>query len=49
MEDVALQLRELLFPAIADIAVRSVDVDVESVRLDAQCITAGAACPGCGV
>ncbi|MEW2586148.1 transposase family protein [Streptomyces virginiae] len=49
MEDVALQLKALLFPAIADIAVRSVDVDVEKVRLDAQCTTAGAACPGCGV
>lgn len=47
--DVALQLKALLFPAIADIAVRSVDVDVENVRLDAQCPTAGAACPGCGV
>ncbi|MFE1345651.1 transposase family protein [Streptomyces sp. NPDC058757] len=49
MDDVALQLKALLFPAIADIAVRSVDVDVENVRLDAQCTTAGAACPGCGV
>lgn len=39
----------LLFPAIADIAVLSVDVDIEKVRLDAQCTTAGAACPGCGV
>ncbi|MEU3906199.1 hypothetical protein [Streptomyces goshikiensis] len=36
MEDVALQLKALLFPAIADIAVRSVDMDIENVRLDAQ-------------
>ncbi|MFE6496272.1 hypothetical protein [Streptomyces sp. NPDC057748] len=49
MEDVALRLKTLLFPAIADIAVLSVDVDVERVRLDAQCTTAGAACSGCGV
>ncbi|WP_234382881.1 transposase family protein [Streptomyces sp. XY332] len=49
MEDVALRLKELFFPAIADIAVLSVDVDIEKVRLDVQCTTAGAACPGCGV
>uniref|UniRef100_UPI00192EE406 hypothetical protein n=1 Tax=Streptomyces sp. TR1341 TaxID=2601266 RepID=UPI00192EE406 len=49
MEDVALQLKALLFPAIADIAVRPVDVNIENVRLDAQCTTAGAACPECGV
>lgn len=49
VEDVALQLKALLFPAIGDIAVRSVDVDIENVRLDAQCTTAGAACPECGV
>ncbi|MDV5142857.1 ISL3 family transposase [Streptomyces sp. SBC-4] len=49
VEDVALQLKALLFPAITDIAVLSVDVDIEKVRLDAQCTTAGAACPGCGV
>ncbi|WP_455678890.1 ISL3 family transposase [Streptomyces avidinii] len=49
VEDVALRLKTLLFPAIADIAVLSVDVDIEQVRLDAQCTTAGAACPGCGV
>ncbi|MGW7287573.1 hypothetical protein ACWGH4_19025 [Streptomyces sp. NPDC054847] len=48
MEEVVLQLKELLFPAVADVAVLSVDVDMEKVRLDAQCITAGAACPGCG-
>ncbi|MFH8837277.1 transposase family protein [Streptomyces sp. NPDC017868] len=49
MEDVVLRLKELLFPAIADIAVLSVDVDIEKVRLDAECTTAGAVCPGCGV
>lgn len=48
VEDVALQLKELLFPAIADNAVRSVDADMENVRLDAQCTATGAACPGCG-
>ncbi|MFD5417356.1 transposase family protein [Streptomyces sp. NPDC127069] len=42
------RLKELLFPAVADIAVLSVDVDIEKVRLDAQCTTASAACPGCG-
>lgn len=41
VEDVVLRLKTLLFPAIADIAVLSVDVDVEKVRLDAQCTTAG--------
>ncbi|GLF95158.1 ISL3 family transposase [Streptomyces yaizuensis] len=49
MEDVAFQLKALLFPAIADIAVRLVNMDIENVRLDSQCTTAGAACPGCGV
>ncbi|MFG2903058.1 ISL3 family transposase [Streptomyces zaomyceticus] len=49
MEDVALRLKELLFPAIADIAVLSVDVDIEKVRLDAECTTTGAVCPGCRV
>ncbi|MFE5480953.1 ISL3 family transposase [Streptomyces sp. NPDC056527] len=49
MEDVVLRLKALLFPAIADIAVLSVDVDIEKVRLDAECTTAGAVCPGCGV
>ena len=49
VEDVVLRLKELLFPAIADIAVLSVDVDNEKVRLDAQCTTADAACPGCGI
>ena len=41
-------MKELLFPAIADVAVVSVDVDIEIVRVDAQCTTVGAACPGCG-
>ncbi|MEU9147289.1 hypothetical protein [Streptomyces sp. NPDC048349] len=48
MEEVVLRLKELLFPAVADIAVLSVDVEMEKVRLDTQCTTAGAACPGCG-
>ncbi|MER6778352.1 MULTISPECIES: ISL3 family transposase [unclassified Streptomyces] len=48
MEEVALRLKELLFPAIADVAVVSVDVDIEIVRVDALCTTVGAVCPGCG-
>ncbi|MGW3911482.1 transposase family protein [Streptomyces sp. NPDC005070] len=49
MEEVVLQLKELLFPSIADIAVMSVDVDIEIVRVDAHCTTDGALCPVCGV
>lgn len=49
VQEVTLRLKELLFPAIADIAVLSVGVDIEKVRVDAQCTMAGAACPGCGV
>ncbi|MFJ9351035.1 transposase family protein [Streptomyces sp. NPDC101237] len=49
MEEVALRLKELLFPSIADVAVLSVDLDTEIVRVPAHCTTAGAACPGCGV
>ncbi|MFG2425337.1 ISL3 family transposase [Streptomyces sp. NPDC048448] len=48
MEEVVLRLKELLFPAVADIAVLSVDVNIEIVRIDAQCTAVGAACPGCG-
>ncbi|MGW3601087.1 transposase family protein [Streptomyces sp. NPDC005167] len=48
MEEVVLRLEKLLFPAIADVAVLSVNVDIEIVRVDAQCTTAGATCPGCG-
>ncbi|MDV9199207.1 ISL3 family transposase [Streptomyces sp. Wh19] len=44
-----LQLKELLFPSIADIAVLSVDVNIEVVRVDAQCTANGAVCPVCGV
>ncbi|MGX4694951.1 ISL3 family transposase [Streptomyces sp. JNUCC 63] len=43
-----LQLKELLFPSIADVVVRSVDVSIEIVRVDVQCTANGAACPGCG-
>ncbi|MFF9139844.1 hypothetical protein ACF09G_20030 [Streptomyces albogriseolus] len=49
MEEVVLRLKELLFPANADIAVLSVGVDIERERVDAQCTMAGAAFPGCGV
>ncbi|MFJ4982085.1 hypothetical protein ACIP6X_43555 [Streptomyces coeruleorubidus] len=48
MEEVVLRLEKLLFPAIADVAVLSVNVDIEIVRVDAQCTTARATCPGCG-
>ncbi|WP_406739611.1 ISL3 family transposase [Streptomyces atratus] len=47
VEEVALRLKELLFPSIADIAVLSVDVNIEVVRVDAQCTTDDAACPAC--
>ncbi|WP_217145172.1 hypothetical protein [Streptomyces sp. AC627_RSS907] len=43
-----LWLEKLLFPAIADVAVLSVNADIGIVRVDAQCTTAGATCPGCG-
>jgi transposase len=48
VEEIVLRLKELLFPAIADVAVLSVDVNIEIVRVAAQCTTADAACPGCG-
>ncbi|MET8646151.1 ISL3 family transposase [Streptomyces sp. NPDC004675] len=49
MEEIVLQLKELLFPSIADIAVLSVDVNIEIVRVDAQCTADGAVCPACWV
>jgi hypothetical protein len=48
VEEAVLRPQELLFPAVLDTAVLSVDVGRETVRLDAQCTTADAACPGCG-
>ncbi|MFE5096391.1 transposase family protein [Streptomyces sp. NPDC056638] len=44
-----LRLKELLFPAIADVAVLSVRVSIETVRVDARCIAYGAVYPVCGV
>ncbi|MFF5538125.1 hypothetical protein ACFY71_37735 [Streptomyces cinerochromogenes] len=41
-----LRLKELLFPAVADLAVLSVDVDIEKVRLDAQCTHGRRRLPG---
>lgn len=38
VEEVVLRLKELLFPANADIAVLSVGVDIERERVDAQCM-----------
>lgn len=49
VDEVALRLKELLFPSIPDAAVLSVDVDIEIVRVDAQSIADGAVCPVCGV
>ncbi|MDQ8705432.1 transposase family protein [Streptomyces sp. LHD-70] len=46
--EVELRLEELLFPSVAGVAVRSVDLNSETVRIEAQCTTAGAACSGCG-
>jgi len=43
-----LQLKELLFPSIADLAVSSVSLDSEAVRIEARSTAAGAECPGCG-
>ncbi|MFE9868374.1 hypothetical protein ACFYPZ_37830 [Streptomyces sp. NPDC005506] len=40
MEEVVLRLKELLFLAIADVAVLSVDMDIEMVRVHAQCTVA---------
>ncbi|MEV8092546.1 hypothetical protein [Streptomyces nigra] len=49
MEEVALRLKELLVPSIADSAVLSVDVNIDIVRVDAQCAADGAVCPACEV
>ncbi|MFI6703520.1 hypothetical protein ACIBJC_32005 [Streptomyces sp. NPDC050509] len=49
MEEVVLRLKELLFPAIADIATKSVDVNNGIVRVDARSIADGAVYPVCGV
>ncbi|MFB6811470.1 ISL3 family transposase [Streptomyces sp. NPDC056387] len=48
MEEIALRLKELLFPSIADVAVLSMDVSIAIVRVDAECTANGAACPACG-
>lgn len=48
VEGVVLRLEKLLFPAVADVAVLSVNADIGIVRVDAQCTTAGATCPGYG-
>ncbi|MFB7837227.1 ISL3 family transposase, partial [Streptomyces sp. NPDC056056] len=47
MEEVVLQLEELLFPSISDVAVLSVDVTDEAVRIEAQRTVVGSDCPGC--
>ncbi|MFI9046830.1 ISL3 family transposase [Streptomyces sp. NPDC053427] len=48
MEEKVLRLEELLFPAVADVAVLSVDVSGDAVQIEARRTTAGSACPGCG-
>ncbi|MFG2645908.1 hypothetical protein ACGFYP_33620 [Streptomyces sp. NPDC048370] len=48
MEEVALQLEELLFPSIADVAVLSVDVDIALVRVDARCTRTAPSARGAG-
>lgn len=47
MEETVLQLEELLFPSIADIAVLSIDVNDEAVLIEARCTLVGADCVGC--
>ncbi|MER5844479.1 transposase family protein [Streptomyces prasinus] len=48
MEEKSLRLEGLLFPAIADVAVLSVDVNHEAVRVEARSTATEAACPSCG-
>ncbi|MFD6326901.1 ISL3 family transposase [Streptomyces sp. NPDC058442] len=48
MEETSLRLEGLLFPAIADVAVLSVDVNHEAIRIEARSTAAEAVCPGCG-
>lgn len=48
VEEVVLQLEELLFPSIIDVAVLSVAVNDEAIRIEARSTAGGALCPGCG-
>ncbi|MEU4732092.1 ISL3 family transposase [Streptomyces sp. NPDC023588] len=48
MDDLAVRLKDLLFPSVADVVVLSLDVNIAIVRVDVRCTTAGASCPLCG-
>ncbi|WP_323185475.1 ISL3 family transposase [Streptomyces sp. NBC_01214] len=48
MDDLAVRLKDLLFPSVADVVVLSVDVDIAIVRVDVQGSAVGASCPLCG-
>ena len=49
MNEVLVRLEALLFPAVADVRVLSVDVDGEVIRVEVRSMAVGASCPGCGV
>ncbi|MFF3002020.1 ISL3 family transposase [Kitasatospora sp. NPDC057940] len=49
MNEVLVRLEALLFPAVADVRVLSVDVDGEVIRVEVRSTAVGASCPGCGV
>ncbi|MEU0248339.1 transposase family protein [Streptomyces sp. NPDC006235] len=48
MDELAVRLKDLLFPSVADVVVLSLDVSIAIVRVDVRCATAGASCPLCG-
>ncbi|MET8825777.1 ISL3 family transposase [Streptomyces sp. NPDC004610] len=48
VEEILLPLEEMLFPASADVAVLSLDVENGVVRVGVRSTAAGAVCPGCG-
>ncbi|WCN05111.1 ISL3 family transposase [Streptomyces sp. M92] len=48
MEETSLRPERLLFPAIVDLAVLSVDVKNEAVHVEARSTAAEAVCPSCG-
>ncbi|WP_399552598.1 transposase family protein [Streptomyces sp. YIM 98790] len=48
MGEITVELKELLFPGIADLAVTSVEVSRAAVCVTARSTASGACCPGCG-
>lgn len=48
MEEIALPLKELLYPSIADVAALSVDVNIGIARVAAQCTAAAPPAQGAG-